>query len=320
MSSRILLTAGVAIALAGFGFGQNPSQAPSGTSQTSSEASQQSSPSGTPQTLPETSQQSSPSGTSQIPSGTKVTERQTTTIVQPKKATVSVSNSVVKDAQRKLNAAGYDAGPVDGILGPQTSAALLRYQQAQKLQPTGTLDRQTMGSLRIGGTDQVVAGATDLGRGGKAFAHNAYEGHPVAAGKAIGTGSKDFGKSVAGGTEALAIKAKDKVASGISTVGTSLTHFGHKAEKAGQPPSAASSNSGEQNSNSAQNSDGAQNSAPSANAGENTNNSTGTTATTTQTTTTESTTTTKQQPTQQENSPQQENNSQQENNPQPQQK
>ena len=37
----------------------------------------------------------------------------------------------IKQLQQTLNEKGFDAGPVDGIAGPRTQAALQKYQQAQ---------------------------------------------------------------------------------------------------------------------------------------------------------------------------------------------
>jgi peptidoglycan hydrolase-like protein with peptidoglycan-binding domain len=37
----------------------------------------------------------------------------------------------VRDTQQRLQALGYYNGPIDGIMGPETNAALVRYQQSQ---------------------------------------------------------------------------------------------------------------------------------------------------------------------------------------------
>jgi localization factor PodJL len=50
----------------------------------------------------------------------------------------------VREAQRLLNAAGFDAGPVDGIVGPRTKRALIKYQAANGLEVTGELDAATL--------------------------------------------------------------------------------------------------------------------------------------------------------------------------------
>ena len=38
---------------------------------------------------------------------------------------------------------------VDGRMGPQTQAALVNFQRAEKLQPTGKLDKQTLTALGV---------------------------------------------------------------------------------------------------------------------------------------------------------------------------
>lgn len=51
--------------------------------------------------------------------------------------------------QRKLNAADFDAGPVDGILGPMTRDALREFQEAHGLEVTGRPDERTLIALGI---------------------------------------------------------------------------------------------------------------------------------------------------------------------------
>jgi hypothetical protein len=50
----------------------------------------------------------------------------------------------LQEVQRRLNAAGFDAGPADGILGPRTRRALLEFQAANKLQRSGEVDAATL--------------------------------------------------------------------------------------------------------------------------------------------------------------------------------
>jgi len=58
----------------------------------------------------------------------------------------------VKRAQEALREKGYDPGPIDGVLGPRTRAALRSYQQAENLAVTGRLDPQT--AAKLGGGSQ----------------------------------------------------------------------------------------------------------------------------------------------------------------------
>ena len=55
-----------------------------------------------------------------------------------------VNAQTVRHAQKALNDRGFRTGGVDGHMGPQTEAALVNFQRAEKLQPTGKLDRQTL--------------------------------------------------------------------------------------------------------------------------------------------------------------------------------
>ncbi len=53
----------------------------------------------------------------------------------------------VRDVQAALNAAGFNAGVADGIAGPRTQAAVLAYQTARSLPPTGAIDAALLQSL-----------------------------------------------------------------------------------------------------------------------------------------------------------------------------
>ncbi len=46
---------------------------------------------------------------------------------------------MVRDIQELLNSLGYDAGDVDGLIGPDTGNAIVRFQKEHDLEPTGTV-------------------------------------------------------------------------------------------------------------------------------------------------------------------------------------
>jgi hypothetical protein len=66
----------------------------------------------------------------------------------------------IGQAQERLKAAGYDPGPIDGVLGSQTRAALRRYQASQGLPTTGALDEATREALVPSGPPQKGEEAT----------------------------------------------------------------------------------------------------------------------------------------------------------------
>src|SRR5207302_11255255 len=53
----------------------------------------------------------------------------------------------VADLQDQLARAGYYHGQIDGVLGPETRHALLRYQSDKGLRMTGSLTMETRQSL-----------------------------------------------------------------------------------------------------------------------------------------------------------------------------
>lgn len=57
----------------------------------------------------------------------------------------------VKALQRTLTSLGFDCGPVDGKFGPQTEAAVVAFQRAQKLTVDGIVGPETWGALQPSG-------------------------------------------------------------------------------------------------------------------------------------------------------------------------
>ena len=55
----------------------------------------------------------------------------------------------VKAVQKALQDKGMDPGPIDGIMGPKTTAALKAFQKDQKLAESGRLDDQTREKLGV---------------------------------------------------------------------------------------------------------------------------------------------------------------------------
>lgn len=168
------------------------------------------------------------------PEGTVVKHKETDTIVQPKNTPVKLNPTVVENAQRALAEKGYEPGPADGSVGPQTRAAITKFQADQNLAQTGRLDQKTLAALNVGGIQTLKAAPSDLGRGGKAIGHNAVGGHPVAAGKSAVQGGKNFGKKVGEGAESTAVKVKDKAGSALSAVGEKISGAGEKTKDAGE--------------------------------------------------------------------------------------
>lgn len=118
----------------------------------------------------------------------------------------------VRQTQQALKDKGYDPGPVDGVNGPQTKAALRQYQQKENLDEDGRLGPKTMDSL---GVKHGSAG-TEFGEAGDNVKHSYSKGgHQMANGtKEAGSdlkhgdvvdGAKDFGKGVGKGVGNVAV-------------------------------------------------------------------------------------------------------------------
>jgi peptidoglycan hydrolase-like protein with peptidoglycan-binding domain len=74
---------------------------------------------------------------------------------------IYISTAGTRQIQQALNQAGYDAGNIDGQWNEQTSAAAANFQQAQGLEPTGTL---TVSTVRALGLESVLTGGQSGGQ------------------------------------------------------------------------------------------------------------------------------------------------------------
>lgn len=74
--------------------------------------------------------------------GPSYAQAQPSTYAQPQ------PSATVRDAQQRLSTLGFYAGAIDGIWGPDTQAAVERFQRSRGLQVTGDLDQVTASALQ----------------------------------------------------------------------------------------------------------------------------------------------------------------------------
>jgi N-acetylmuramoyl-L-alanine amidase len=55
----------------------------------------------------------------------------------------------IRAIQQALKSKGHDPGPIDGIFGPKTEAALKSFQKTQNLRESGRGDAQTLSKLGV---------------------------------------------------------------------------------------------------------------------------------------------------------------------------
>jgi gas vesicle protein len=60
-----------------------------------------------------------------------------------------VAMADMRAAQEALKTQGFDPGPIDGMMGPRTRAAISDYQRRENLPVTGMLDDATMAKLNV---------------------------------------------------------------------------------------------------------------------------------------------------------------------------
>ncbi len=74
--------------------------------------------------------------------------------------TLAVSRDAVKQIQSNLQAQNFYHGPIDGIIGRETRAALANYQQSQGLPRTAVLDERTLQTLTAANPPPAASGSS----------------------------------------------------------------------------------------------------------------------------------------------------------------
>lgn len=69
--------------------------------------------------------------------------------VQVAQAATGLETAYVRGVQKELSAHGYDPGPIDGIAGPQTEAAVRAYQADAGLDINGKADKRLLDHLKF---------------------------------------------------------------------------------------------------------------------------------------------------------------------------
>ncbi len=125
----------------------------------------------------------------------------------------AASSEEIRTVQKSLNDKGYDAGPVDGVLGTRTRAAIRQYQTSEKLTVNGRLDTETAGRLGVG--PESIGGSfkgagQEVGQGGKELGHEMRQGKPIAGGKEFGLGIGRAAQKVGSGVKKAVTTDSDR--------------------------------------------------------------------------------------------------------------
>jgi peptidoglycan hydrolase-like protein with peptidoglycan-binding domain len=95
------------------------------------------------------------------------------------KSSSPLTPRTIRQAQEALKNKGRDPGPIDGVLGPRTVAALDAYQKAEGLATTGRLDAKTIESLGIQVLPEPRLRADHVQELQQALADRGYDPGPV---------------------------------------------------------------------------------------------------------------------------------------------
>jgi peptidoglycan hydrolase-like protein with peptidoglycan-binding domain len=135
------------------------------------------------------------------------------------------SHATIRDVQQALKDKGMDPGPVDGVNGPATKAAIKKYQDQQNLNEDGKLGPKTLDSLGV----KESSSKTQFKASGENVKNSYSEGgSKVASGTKdagtdlkhgeVGEGAVDFGKGVGKGVAKMGVgtgHAAKNVAKGV---------------------------------------------------------------------------------------------------------
>jgi peptidoglycan hydrolase-like protein with peptidoglycan-binding domain len=157
MASRgiaIVATAGLVAAMIAPAFGQSSGTGTGSAPATGSGSSMPTPKPAAPAAQPGTSAPApAPGASSGAPgkakSGTDMGQSGSGSMSKPATAMQGGSSEQVKSVQQALQGKGMDPGPIDGIMGPKTMAALKAFQKDQKLTESGRLDDQTREKLGV---------------------------------------------------------------------------------------------------------------------------------------------------------------------------
>lgn len=78
---------------------------------------------------------------------------------------VGSTGSDVKELQLRLAALGYDVGPIDGIFGPKTRAAVIAFQTDSNIDVDGIVGPQTFGALDLAEASETTDPVVELPTG-----------------------------------------------------------------------------------------------------------------------------------------------------------
>ena len=101
-------------------------------------------------------------------------------------AAFTVSPATVRRVQQELNRLGYNSGSVDGNWDKATELALVHFQQARGLEPSGRLNEPTLNALGLNGG----AGGTGNVSGGGGFGGIHSDGNGASGNLAGGNGAR----------------------------------------------------------------------------------------------------------------------------------
>lgn len=122
-------------------------------------------------------------------------------------ASSMMSADTIRQVQQQLADRGYNPGPVDGVMGPNTRSALRNFRQAQGMSGS-ELDQSTLSALGIDASGAAMSGSSRSGMTDSGTTGSRTTGSDTTSSGATGmTGSGTLGSGTTGPTGAAGTTA-----------------------------------------------------------------------------------------------------------------
>jgi len=91
---------------------------------------------------------------------------------------VQLSSSEVRSLQQELDKQGFNSGQADGVFGPETKAALEKFQKEKGMNPTGEPNQQTLAALGVNQSQSAKGERSAKAGQSRSVQQNESQGQP----------------------------------------------------------------------------------------------------------------------------------------------
>jgi peptidoglycan hydrolase-like protein with peptidoglycan-binding domain len=134
----------------------------------------------------------------------------------------SMDSQTVRQVQQALADKGHNPGPIDGMMGPRTRAALQSYQRQNNLSGAKGLDQQTLDSLGVQAAASASSGrmAGSTGTSGSSTRAGSASGDSASSAGGAGASAGGSGGAMSGNANTAGSKVPAPTSSSSADQGT----------------------------------------------------------------------------------------------------